>query len=94
MKKTSSKENIEVIETKNDTSSKEKPDKIPIKHFTSLKDSLDNIALNFQKMNNQYVYMKQTLIEFKKEFQVSFKECHVAICQNGGLIGICKKKVI
>ena len=92
MKKTSSKENIEVIETKNDTSLKEKPDKIPIKHFTFLKDNLDNIALNFQKMNNQYVYMKQTLIEFKEEFQVSFKECHVAICQNGGLIGICKKK--
>ena len=78
------------IENEKSTESKEK--RIEMKSHYTLKENLDEISLSFQKMDNKYVFMKQCLIEFDKEFQVSFKECHVAICQNGGLIGICKKK--
>ena len=28
----------------------------------------------------------------KNRININFKGCHVAICQNGGLIAICKKK--
>ena len=38
--------------------------------------------------------MKEQLSEFKKEdkIKINYKDCFVAICPNGGLIAICKKK--
>ena len=40
---------------------------------------------------------KEKFVEFQFEDEaekvnINFRECHVAICQNGGLIAICKKK--
>ena len=60
-------------------------------------DNLENIAVNFEKMNDEYIFMKEKLIAFNFEEEaekvnINFRECHVAICQNGGLIAICKKK--
>jgi hypothetical protein len=60
-------------------------------------DNLENIAVNFEKMNDEYVFMKEKFVEFQFEDEaekvnINFRECHVAICQNGGLIAICKKK--
>ena len=45
-------------------------------------------------MKDDNFYMREQLYEFKEEDKVyiNFKECHVAICPNGGLIAICKKK--
>ena len=65
-----------------------------MQNYGPLKDNLENIAMKFEKMNNDYVFMKEKFVEFEEEYQITinFKECHVAICQNGGLIGICKKK--
>ena len=62
-------------------------------------DNLENIAVNFEKMNDEYVFMKEKFVDFQFEddagkIDINFRECHVAICQNGGLIAICKKKVI
>ena len=57
-------------------------------------ESLENIAINFDKMKDNQVFMKEEIIEFKEEdkIYINFKECHIAICPNGGLIAICKKK--
>ena len=61
-----------------------------IDHFSEL----ENIATNFDKMNDKFIFCKDQLVKFKEEDKVTinFKECHVAICPNGGLIAICKKK--
>ena len=57
-------------------------------------ESLDNFGLNFEKTKNNLVFMKEQLYEFKEEdkIYINFRECHIAICPNGGLIAICKKK--
>ena len=56
-------------------------------------ESLENISVNFEKVKD-VIYMKEKLYEFKEldKININFKECHVAICPNGGLIAICKKK--
>ena len=62
----------------------------------STMENLENIALNFEKMNDDYIFMKEKLVEFDVEeydkININFRECHVAIAKNGGLIAICKKK--
>ena len=57
-------------------------------------ECLENISSNFDKMKDDIIYMKEKLYEFKKKdkIYINFKECHIAICPNGGLIAICKKK--
>lgn len=60
-------------------------------------ENLENFAVYFEKMNDNYVYMKEKFVEFIYEDEIekvniNFRECHVAICPNGGLIAICKKK--
>lgn len=56
-------------------------------------ESLENISVNFEKVKD-VIYMKEKLYEFKEidKININFKDCHVAICPNGGLIAICKKK--
>ena len=55
---------------------------------------LENIYLNIEKIDENFILMKEQLCEFKDgdKIKINFKECHVAICPNGGLIAICKKK--
>ena len=60
-------------------------------------ENLENFAVYFEKMNDNYVYMKEKFVEFvyddeMEKVNINFRECHVAICPNGGLIAICKKK--
>ena len=57
-------------------------------------ECLENISINFDKMKEDQFYMREQLYEFKEEekIYINFKECNVAICPNGGLIAICKKK--
>ena len=57
-------------------------------------DNLEEIALNIEKIDENFILLKEQLTEFKDEYKINinFKECHVAICPNGGLIAICKKK--
>ena len=57
-------------------------------------DILEDIALNIEKIDENFILMKEQLCEFKDgdKIKINFKECHVAICPNGGLIAICKKK--
>ena len=57
-------------------------------------ESLENIAVNFDKTKDNNAFMIEQIIEFKEEekIYINFKECNVAICPNGGLIAICKKK--
>ena len=57
-------------------------------------ESLENIAANYDRTKDNIAFMKDQIIEFKDEDKVyiNFKECNVAICPNGGLIAICKKK--
>ena len=57
-------------------------------------DVLEDIALNIEKIDEKFILMKEQITEYKKEdkIKVNFRDCHVAICPNGGLIAICKKK--
>ena len=57
-------------------------------------DTVQSISVNFENMTNDKVFMKQTFTEFEKsdKFKINFRDCHVAICPNGGMIAICKKK--
>ena len=57
-------------------------------------DILEDIALDIEKIDENFILMKEQLCEFKDgdKIKINFKECHVAICPNGGLIAICKKK--
>ena len=56
-------------------------------------ESLENISVNFDKVKDE-IYMKEKLYQFKEldKININFKDCLVAICPNGGLIAICKKK--
>ena len=55
---------------------------------------LEDIGLNIEKIEGNFILMKEQLSEFKKEdkIKINYKDCFVAICPNGGLIAICKKK--
>ena len=59
-------------------------------------ETLENISLNFEKMNDKYVFSKEKFADFDNEikFKFNFKDWNVAICPNGGLIAMCKKKGI
>ena len=59
-------------------------------------DVLEDMALNIEKIDDNFILMKEQLSKFKlgDKIKINFKECHIAICPNGGLIGICKKKDI
>ena len=63
---------------------------------SSCSETLESIALNFEKMNDDYVFMKEQFAEFEEGFKIkfNFKEWNIAICPNGGLIAACKKKGI
>ena len=57
-------------------------------------DALEEITTNTEKINDNIILLKEQFSEFKDEYKIkiNFKECHVAICPNGGLVAICKKK--
>ena len=57
-------------------------------------DTLEEIFTNTEKIDDNFVLLKEQFSEFKEEdrVKISFKDCHVAICPNGGLVAICKKK--
>ena len=57
-------------------------------------DTVQSISTSFEKMTKDKFYMKETFVEFDKyyKFKINFRDCHVAICPNGGMIAICKKK--
>ena len=59
-------------------------------------DNLESIAVNFERMTNDYVFMKVKFADYEHDdidkININFRECHVAICPNGGLIAICKKR--
>ena len=57
-------------------------------------DILEDLAINMEKLEDNFILMKEQFIEFRDadKTKINFKECHVAICPNGGLIAICKKK--
>ena len=65
-------------------------------HKSSCTETLENISLNFEKMNDEYVFMKEQFVEFDEgsKMTFNFKEWNIAICPNGGLIAACKKKGI
>ena len=52
-------------------------------------DSLNN---NFEKTEGVNYFMREPIITFERPEKIDFKGCHVALCPNGGLVGICKKK--
>ena len=62
----------------------------------SCSETLESISINFEKMNEDYIFMKQQFVEFEPDYKIkfNFKEWHIAICPNGGLIAACKKKAI
>ena len=57
---------------------------------------LESFSVNFEKMDDNTVFMKDQFIEFDSDSKIkfNFKEWHIAICPNGGLIAACKKKDI
>ena len=59
-------------------------------------ETLDNISLTFEKTKDNITYQREQLIKFKDSDKIfiNFSQCHVAICPNGGLIAVCKKKRI
>ena len=56
-------------------------------------DILEEISFNIEKIDNDFILMREQLCEFKTgdRIKINFRGCHVAICPNGGLIAICKK---
>ena len=52
----------------------------------------DAINNNFEKTEGTNYFMKEQITYFEKPEKIDFKECHVAMSQNGGLVAICKKK--
>ena len=56
-------------------------------------DTVQSISTSFEKMTKDKFFMKETFVEFENDkFKINFRDCHVAICPNGGMIAICKKK--
>ena len=55
-------------------------------------DKTDAINNNFEKTEGTNYYMKEQITYFEKPEKIDFKECHVAMSPNGGLVAICKKK--
>ena len=51
-------------------------------------DILEDMALNMEKIDENFILMKEQISEFKSEdkIKINFKDCHIAICPNGGLI--------
>lgn len=47
---------------------------------------------NFEKTEGSNYFMKEQITYFEKPEKINFKECHVAMSPNGGLVAICKKK--
>ena len=52
----------------------------------------DAINNNFEKTEGTNYFMKEQITYFEKPEKIDFKECHVAMSPNGGLVAICKKK--
>ena len=65
-------------------------------HKNSCSETLESISLNFEKMDEENVFMKEEFVEFEEAYKIkfNFKEWNIAICPNGGLIAACKKKGI
>ena len=63
-----------------------------IKNINKIAEIQEDV--NAIKIDDNFILMKEQLSEFKlgDKIKINFKECHIAICPNGGLIGICKKK--
>ena len=57
-----------------------------------LLEKTDSINNNFEKTEGTNYFMKEQISAFDRPEKIDYKECHVAICPNGGLIAICKKK--
>ena len=55
-------------------------------------EKTDSINNNFEKTEGINYFMKEQISAFDRPEKIDFKECHVAICPNGGLVAICKKK--
>ena len=55
-------------------------------------EKTDSINNYFEKTEGINYFMRESLINFERPEKIDFKECHVAICPNGGLVAICKKK--
>ena len=55
-------------------------------------EKTDSINNNFEKTEGTNYFMKEQISAFDRPEKIDFKECHVAICPNGGLVAICKKK--
>ena len=55
-------------------------------------EKTDSINNNFEKTEGINYFMKEQIASFERREKFDYKECHVAICPNGGLIAICKKK--
>ena len=55
-------------------------------------EKADSINNYFEKTEGINYFMRESLITFERPEKIDFKGCHVAICPNGGLIAICKKK--
>ena len=55
-------------------------------------EKADAINNNFEKAEGANYFMKEQITFFERPEKINFKECHVAISPNGGLVAICKKK--
>ena len=55
-------------------------------------EKTDEINNNFEKTEGTNYFMKEQITLFEKPEKIDFKECHVAMSPNGGLVAICKKK--
>ena len=57
-------------------------------------DNIENLSNYFDSMTQDVFYIKEKISNFyfPTKFKINFEGCHIAICKNGGLIAICKKK--
>ena len=62
--------------------------------YDEIEENIEYIANNFENLTPDISFMKEKITDFyfPTKFKINFKDCHIAISRNGGLMAICKKK--
>ena len=57
-------------------------------------EEIENLATDFKSISQGNAFLKEKITNFyfTNKFKINFKDCHVAMSKNGGLIAICRKR--
>ena len=62
--------------------------------YDEIEENIEFIGNCFENLTPDISFMKEKITDyyFPTKFKINFKDCHIAISRNGGLMAICKKK--